>query len=55
MKNQVYPPKSVADDGRVQVGAISPAFPPTRLAPPQGRDDGKTRMGAISPAFPPRD
>jgi len=42
----------VKDGGRVQIGAISPSFPPLR-AGDHRKDETKVRMGAISPAFPP--
>jgi hypothetical protein len=47
-------PRSVADDARVQMGAMSPAFPAVTTMPAPVKDAGKTQMGAMSPAFPPR-
>jgi hypothetical protein len=41
-----------ADDTRVRMGAISPAFPPAQATPATVKDQGQTRMGAIAPAFP---
>jgi hypothetical protein len=43
----------VFDSGRVQMGAVSPSFPPVRVAPGQVKDIGKVHLGAVSPSFPP--
>jgi hypothetical protein len=38
---------------RVQMGAMTPAFPPTK-APAKPVEDGtKVKIGAMTPAFPP--
>ena len=37
----------ISDNGRVRVGAVSPAFPPAKPG-----NASKVRMGAVSPAFP---
>ncbi len=47
------PTREVEDNGTVQIGAISPSFPPARAAPVEVKDHGKARIGAISPSFPP--
>jgi len=39
----------------VRVGALSPAFPAPRTSPVNMSDTTKVRIGAVSPAFPPRD
>lgn len=41
-----------ADDTRVRMGAIAPAFPPAQATPATVKDQGQTRMGAIAPSFP---
>jgi hypothetical protein len=41
------------DGGRVQLGAVSPSFPPVRATPANIKDRGKIEMGAVSPSFPP--
>jgi hypothetical protein len=43
----------IEDGGRVQLGAVSPSFPPVRAAPANVKDRGKVEMGAVSPSFPP--
>jgi len=47
------PTQEIEDSGRVQMGAISPSFPPVRAAPASTKDDAKVRLGAISPSFLP--
>ncbi|HXW27896.1 MAG TPA: hypothetical protein VEK55_00925 [Xanthobacteraceae bacterium] len=47
------PVSDVKDSGTVQIGALSPAFPPVRATPPSVRDRRNVEMGALSPAFPP--
>ena len=46
-------PTVISDSGRVRIGSVSPAFPPTRGRPANTSDTGKIRMGSVSPAFPP--
>jgi hypothetical protein len=55
MKTETKPtaPRSVADDERVRMGAMSPSFPTPRAVPVVTKDGGKVRMGAMSPSFPP--
>jgi hypothetical protein len=46
-------PPVISDSGKVSLGAVSPAFPPTRGKPANATDTAKVRLGAVSPAFPP--
>lgn len=43
----------IEDGGRIQMGALSPSFPPVRATPTSVKDRGKIEMGALSPSFPP--
>jgi len=43
----------ISDSGKVQVGALSPAFPTVRRGPDNATATPKVRIGAVSPAFPP--
>jgi hypothetical protein len=46
--------REVKDSGRVQMGAVSPSFPPVRATPVnEVKDSGRVQMGAVSPSFPP--
>jgi hypothetical protein len=46
-------PAVISDSEKVSLGAVSPAFPPTRGTPTKISDTGKVRIGDFSPAFPP--
>lgn len=46
-------PTVISDSGKISLGAVSPAFPPTRGKPANATDTAKVRLGAVSPAFPP--
>jgi hypothetical protein len=44
---------AIEDHGRVQMGAMTPGFPPVRATPANVKDRGKIEMGAMSPSFSP--
>jgi hypothetical protein len=45
-------PTVISDSGRIRIGSLSPAFPPTRGGPRNVSDSRKIRIGSLSPAFP---
>jgi hypothetical protein len=47
------PAQQIEDRAIVQIGALSPSFPPVHAPPVEVRDRGDVEMGALSPAFPP--
>ena len=46
------PSLHIKDTGKVRLGAISPAMPPTHTIPAPTADTARVRLGAISPAMP---
>ena len=40
------------DSAKVQIGAMTPNFPPVKVPPKALKDGDKIRMGAMTPAFP---
>ncbi len=46
------PARDTRDSGTVQIGAMTPTFPPVSVAPSQSQDSNKIRMGAMTPTFP---
>ena len=54
VKPQVHEKSAVRDgqdSAKVRLGAMTPTFPPVKVAP---KASGKMRMGAMTPAFPKR-
>jgi hypothetical protein len=47
------PTREIEDSKRVQMGAVSPSFPPVGATPTEIRDRNRVQMGAVSPSFPP--
>lgn len=47
------PTRTIADDGRVRIGVMTPLFPAVRDEPENVADGGKVRLGVTSPTFPP--
>jgi hypothetical protein len=47
------PVLQIKDEGRVQMGYMTPSFPPVRRPAIRVDDKGKVRMGYMTPAFPP--
>jgi hypothetical protein len=44
--------RDTKDSAKVQIGAMTPSFPPVKVPPRALKDGDKIRMGAMTPAFP---
>jgi len=44
--------RDTKDSAKVQIGAMTPSFPPVKAPSKATKDGDKIRMGAMTPAFP---
>jgi hypothetical protein len=45
--------REIEDSGKVQIGNMTPSFPPVRTTPTGAKDSNKVEIGNMTPSFPP--